>query len=159
MGATSDPAKELMMESGRLEGRPDVELGSLATNEFGSKYPISVVSPDITMERKRPIAMHSKKALAADDGNDNAMGNKVYGHITRDPVRESRPLNGSGHNQNGVVRLSNGSGHQAKPRSESTTMRADGLRDSTNKRESPNSSQHSRPREKKQRPKSSLVMI
>ena len=152
MGATADPAKELMMESGRVEGRPDVELGSLATNEFGSKYPISVVSPDMTMERKRPIEAHTKKVLAANDGNDNAMGNKVYGHVTR-------PLNGSGQHRQGAVRLSNGPGHQAKPRSEFTTMRADGLRDSTNKRQSPNSSQHSRPREKKQRPKSTMVMI
>lgn len=144
MGATADPAKELMMESGRVEGRPDVELGSLATNEFGSKYPISIVSPDMTMERKRPIATHSKKVLAANDGDDDDMGNKVYGHVTR-------PLNGA--------RLSNSSGHQAKPRNESTTIGADGLRDSTNKRRSPNSSQHSRPREKKQQPKSGLVMI
>lgn len=149
MGATVDPAKELMMESGRVEGRPDVELGSLATNEFGSKYPISVVSPDMTIERKRPIATHSKKVLLADDGSEHAMGNKVYGHITREhPARESRPSNGSGH-------------QKAKPRSESTMRAGDSLRDSsTNKRQSPNSSQQqSKMREKKQQPKSGLAMI
>ena len=138
MGATADPAKELMMESGRVEGRPDVELGSLATNEqgysneFESKYPISIVSSDLT-EQKRPIEAHTKKVLAAKDGDDNAMGNEVYGHVTR-------TLNGSGQHQQGAVRLSN--------RSESTTLRANGRRDSTNKRQSPDSSQHSRPRER-----------
>jgi hypothetical protein len=159
MGATVDPAKELMMESGRVEGRPDVELGSLATNDFGSKYPISVASPDMTMERKRSIATHSKKVLG-DDGNDNAMGNKVYGHVTLYPgARESRPSNGSGHHQGGVRGQSNGLGHQAKqPRSEST-MQTGGIRDSTNKRQSLNSSQHSRRREKKPQSKSGLAMI
>jgi hypothetical protein len=158
MGATTDPAKELMKESDRVEGRPDVELGSLATHEFGSKNPISIVSPDLTLERKRPIAAHNQQVVAPDDGSENAMGNKVYGHIAREPARQSRTLNGSGHHQG--VRMSNGSGHQAKqPRSESATRAANGLGDSTTKRQSPTSSQHSRPREKEQHPTSSLAMI
>jgi hypothetical protein len=41
---TTDAAQELGKEIGRVQNRPDVELGSLATNEFGagSKYPMSV---------------------------------------------------------------------------------------------------------------------
>lgn len=46
---SADPAARLEKEAGRVQDRPDVELGSLATNDFGPSrggYPISVANPD-----------------------------------------------------------------------------------------------------------------
>lgn len=45
---SSDAASKLEKEAGRVQNRPDVELGSLATNDFGggNAYPISVANPD-----------------------------------------------------------------------------------------------------------------
>jgi len=45
---STDAATKLEKEAGRVYNRPDVELGSLATNEFGSGkgYPISVAHPE-----------------------------------------------------------------------------------------------------------------
>jgi hypothetical protein len=46
----TDAAQELDKEIGRVGNRPDVELGSLATNEFGSKYPMSVAGSPLKKE-------------------------------------------------------------------------------------------------------------
>jgi hypothetical protein len=47
---TTDAAQELGKEIGRVQNRPDVELGSLATHEFGSKYPLSVAGGPLNKE-------------------------------------------------------------------------------------------------------------
>jgi len=54
---SSDAASKLEKEAGRVQNRPDVELGSLATHDFGGNgYPISVVNPDQNQraQLKRP---------------------------------------------------------------------------------------------------------
>jgi hypothetical protein len=59
MGASS-PAQELGKEIGRVSNKPDVELGSLATREFGSCCPISMV-PTLDQGQNRPITGERRK--------------------------------------------------------------------------------------------------
>ena len=55
-----DATQELNKEIGRVQDKPDVELGSLATNEFGSKYPMSIGSP-YHMEQAPPAPDSRRK--------------------------------------------------------------------------------------------------
>lgn len=52
--SSTDAAAKLEKEAGRVSDRPDVELGSLATNDFGSGkgYPISVAHPDRSPDQR-----------------------------------------------------------------------------------------------------------
>jgi hypothetical protein len=91
-----DPARELGREIGRIQARPDIELGSLATNDFGgSKYPMSVgsplePSPMLTNGRKPPNQPRMERSQAR-------------------PAAE-RPTSNGGHNrttQSGAGKVSN----------------------------------------------------
>ncbi len=58
---SSDAAAKLEKEAGRVQHRPDVELGSLATNDFGDRaYPISVANPEqnprLQNQRFQPVS-------------------------------------------------------------------------------------------------------
>lgn len=58
MKESTDAVSKLEKEAGRVSKRPDVELGSLATNDLGGRaYPISVANPDQSpeMNPRRPV--------------------------------------------------------------------------------------------------------
>eukprot|EP00934_Nitzschia_sp_Nitz4_P007226 Nitzschia sp. Nitz4//scaffold7_size249615//86824//89908//NITZ4_001163-RA/size249615-processed-gene-0.135-mRNA-1//1//CDS//3329558400//7216//frame0 len=66
--ATSDAADKLEREAGRVQDRPDVELGSLATNDLGGAskgYPISVANP---RDVGSPVRHYYKQPAASGKG-------------------------------------------------------------------------------------------
>jgi hypothetical protein len=60
--SNSRPEQKLEKEIGRVQNKPDVELGSLATYEFaghGGRYPMSVATSPTQRGQKKPVSMRS----------------------------------------------------------------------------------------------------
>lgn len=66
MSSSTRAEQKLEKEIGRVQHKPDVELGSLATYEFaghGGRYPMSVATSPTALRAKKPVNMRSSSQL------------------------------------------------------------------------------------------------
>lgn len=113
-----DVASKLEKEADRVKGRQDVELGSLATNDFGSgrnDYPISVANP----EQSPRIA--SRRNMRSGNGSQSLGANaRVRADLAT--TGSAQPRNSSGQQNlgaNGRVRSDLGPAGSDQPRTSS----------------------------------------
>lgn len=59
-----DAARELNKEMGRVHKKPDVELGSLATHEFGGRYPLSATGHNARINETHAALAANNRAAA-----------------------------------------------------------------------------------------------
>ncbi len=82
-----DAAKQLGKEIGRIQGRPDVELGSLATYELASKYPMSVSPPPTMMQPPSMLDDRKKSSPGTEKTKENRYPNN--GRVVQSASRGS----------------------------------------------------------------------
>ena len=135
-------AQALDKEMKRTEGKPDVEIGSLGTNDFGSKYPLSIgTAPATGFHTRRGSSSRSKGRFNLNDPyglgetkDEAALGNAVYNQLITGTNRSGQPT-ATGQPRNHHYRssgrpTSNGAGGRT------SGMNPNRLRDSTNTRQS-----------------------
>ena len=71
-----DPEKQIDKEIGRIQMKPDIEIGSLGTNDLGTRCP-----PEERPDRKRASGKENMRKSSSFD--DNALAKDVYGHLVR----------------------------------------------------------------------------
>lgn len=67
LNSASHAEQKLEKEIGRVQNKPDVELGSLATYEFaghGGRYPMSVATSPTLVTQRKPVNLKSSSQLA-----------------------------------------------------------------------------------------------
>jgi hypothetical protein len=93
MRDSTDAVTKLEREAGRVQNRPDVELGSLATNDLGGKaYPISVANPEQS-------PMHARRSVPRSSGHGNYPAGRTRSDVpasTSNPQRNNSQQQRSG---------------------------------------------------------------